>query len=499
MGLFREVAKGTLGASRAAGNAAARSSAGFGMNRGRRAVASGLVGPWDPPPPPGSAGYLDFSGVARPGDLNCSDWWFPLGRYLMPKRPWRPTDPIGLPLAEANRHTIVLGPSRAGKTAGLIAPWIVEGVRAGYRVVALDVKGDGDLQREVKSYRDSLPTQDALPFMKWDYADPSHSKSWNFIADLTSDGAINAAAEAICGKPRDNDPNANFHARDLKWMRGLLEVARDSAGLVTIRGLLNLLVSPVTLQNGLARLAVTRGSQRLADLAAMSPSDFSKGTQFLITYLESLNTDGFIEVTSKPQISMDQVAFGDPRLVMVNAPIVDGKLSEIASGLFLASLMQRRLGAFNSGAPPMLLVLDESPRLQERIDLGQLLSLAAGADVSVLLAAQEVEQYDERRRNEILANCGTLILMGGANPTTTRYVMDKLGERHGAKLSSGDSHHVREGRSRTYNVDSERVAVMGHNELYNPPFGRYGATVINNRVSTRPVLVDLTRADLSLG
>jgi type IV secretory pathway TraG/TraD family ATPase VirD4 len=415
---------------------------------------------------------------------------------VRPKRPWRGTQQIGVPLHEANRHTIVFAPTRIGKTAGLIAPWIVEGVRAGYRVVAVDVKGNRDLADEVQKYRDSLPIRDRLPFMSWDYRDPAHSKSWNFISDLRDDGDFNAAAEAICGKPRDNDPNANFHARDLKWMKGLLEVAASSGQQVTVRGLLNLLISPITLQNGLRQLPQSRGSQRLADLAAMTPSDFSRATQFLTTYLETLNNDGFVDVTSQTQVTMDDIAFGDPRVVIVNAPIVDGELASSASGLFLAMLIRRRLNAFNSSAPPMLLILDECPRLQDRLDLGQLVSLAAGANVSVMLAAQDVSQFDEDKRHEIIANCGTFVLLGGANHTTTKYVMDNLGERRATKYTSGDTHHVQTGRASNFNVDSELVSVMGHNELVNPPSGPFGATVINNRLSSRPILVDLTRDDL---
>jgi type IV secretory pathway TraG/TraD family ATPase VirD4 len=146
----------------------------------------------------------------------------------------------------------------------------------------------------------------------------------------------------------------------------------------------------------------------------------------------------------------------------------------------------------------MLLVLDESPRLQDRLNLGSLLSVAAGAGVSVLLAAQEVEQFDEKKRSEILANCGSLVLLGGTNPTTTEYVISRLGTRVRGKVSRADSFD-HSGRSTSYTHDSESVPVLDHVALRYPPSGPFGAVLLNDQVSTKPVLIDLIRSDLVAG
>lgn len=143
----------------------------------------------------------------------------------------------------------------------------------------------------------------------------------------------------------------------------------------------------------------------------------------------------------------------------------------------------------------MLLVLDEAARLQDRLDLGRLLSLAAGANVSVLLAAQDIDQFEQSKRSEILANCGTLVVFGGANHTTTDYVMNQLGTRVRSKVTSADSFD-RNGRSTSFSRDSETVPVLDRVALTNPPSGRFGATLVNSRVSPKPVLIDLTRDDL---
>jgi hypothetical protein len=335
-----------------------------------------------------------------------------------------------------------------------------------------------------------------VPLTRWDYTQPKKSKSWNFIDELDSDSALNAAAEAICGRPRDNDPNRNFHLRDIKWAKGILELAFDAHRALTVRDIVGLLADRQLLCDTVSHLSGSRGATRLADLASLPAAEFGKSTQFLSTYFDVLNTDGFVATTSRSQTDMRRISSGDPGLTIINAPVVDGDLSQAVRGLFLALLLNRRFSEFGTNPHPLLLVLDESPRLQDRVDLGQILSLAAGANVSVLLAAQEIEQFEETKRSEICGNCGTLVLLAGTNPTTTDYVMKRLGNRIQATLSSSDSYGRGSGRSTGYSLGSNTVPVLGHNELANPPTGQFGATVLNNRLSKHPVLVDLTRLDL---
>lgn len=494
--LWSRAARASISLGRAAGHATDASLANLAAGRGARAVRRGRIGPWDPVPPAGSAGYVDFSGAARPGDVDCRDWWFPLGRYVKPKHPWTPSDELGLSMRQANRHTLVLGPTRAGKTAGVIAPWIVRGVEAGHLVVTVDVKGNRDLLGEVTTYRDAHVPGLPLRLVNWDYRDPARSKQWPFLSELDDEGAVNAAAEALCGRPRENDPNRNFHLRDLKWTRGLLELVYDSGLDLVVQDLLALLADPTALRDLVDRFPGSRGAQRLRDLVNLPDDEAAKATQFLSTHFETLNTTGFNAVTRGAGLDMRDLVDGPPGIVHVNAPIVDGALSEAASGLFLAQLLHRRLSRFGQAPRPMLLVLDEAPRLQERLDLGSLLSLAAGANVSILLAGQEVEQFAEAKRSEILANCGSLVLLGGTNPTTTQVVMDRLGTRVRAKNTRSDSHDGRSVRSTSHTRDAETVPVLDRAALKDPPSGIRGAVLVNDQVSPRPVLIDLTRSDL---
>jgi hypothetical protein len=80
--------------------------------------------------------------------------------------------------------------------------------------------------------------------------------------------------------------------------------------------------------------------------------------------------------------------------------------------LFLSRFLNKQLQKFNTCSRPVLLILDEAPRLRDRIDLPGLRSLAASANMSVVLAVQEVNNFREDERDVIFANCGTWVLMG---------------------------------------------------------------------------------------
>ena len=71
---------------------------------------------------PANAGdFLDYSGLATPGEMTVPPWVFPLGRYVLPKSgilhgEWRAEQEIGISDAVANRHSVVYAPTQSGKT-----------------------------------------------------------------------------------------------------------------------------------------------------------------------------------------------------------------------------------------------------------------------------------------------------------------------------------------------------------------------------------------------
>lgn len=502
MGIGWDITRGLFGATTAAGRSiatgAAQGAAMRGALRGGAAVQRGLVGPWDDVPS-GAADFLDYSGVATPGEMRIPPWSFPLGRYVLPRstrlRPeWPATDEIGITADLANRHSVVYAPTQVGKTTSIIAPWIHAALEQGYLVVTLDLKGGGDLLgkvEQVAAARGALPD---VAITDFDCTRPNRSASWNWIRGLGDDAALEAAAAAIVGR-KEGEQNREFWLRDLNWMRGLLEMAHATGLPWTVGALLALLEDHARFATLTNNAAPARARARLGSLVFIPADDYYTKVQFLSTYLEVLNTPGWNRVTKHGGLSMEDL-HDEGGLVVVTAPLADGALSEAVSGLFLSQFLTAQLQRFTTRGRPVLLVLDEAPRLQGRLDLPRLMATSASSGMSVLLALQEVNDIkEEGDRETILANCATHVLMGGAGPRTTRYFSDRLGKRTVARRTHSTS-YGNEGRSFQTGTQSSEVDVLGRNELASPPHAPYGAIVHSYEVSHKPFLVDLGRPDL---
>lgn len=496
--------RGLFSASRAASKAIVNTSAqGAAVREARRggsAVRRGLVGPWDSIPA-GAGDYLDYSGLATPGELKVAPWSFPLGRYVLPKgRKWKPQAEIGVTTATANKHAVVYAPAGSGKTAGVIVPWIWHALYFGYFVVALDLKGNNDLLDQVRHYALSREDMPNVVISSFDYTDPGNSVSWNWIRDLEDDSAIEAAAAVLVGR-NDSDHNKEFRLRDVGWLRGVLEFAVATGQPWTAGTLIDLLNDPDKFKRLLRNVGPPRSQGRLRSLIDVDdagPIDYDnyfRKVQFVLTYMEPLNTDGVDAVTRRAGVRMRDLGT-EPGLLVVTAPLADGKLSETVSGLFMTHFVNLQLKRFNQENRPVLIVLDEAARLKERLDLEQLLATTRSANTSVLLAIQDVDQFEERQRNAILSNCATHILLGGAGERTTTYFGSRLGERRATRATMSNT-YGREGRNVQTGFDSQSVQVLGRSEMAHPPGDGFCALVHSYDLSQKPILVDLTRADLA--
>lgn len=499
MGVGWRITKGafdvSLAAQRSMSNSILQRSSERQANRGGRAANRGLIGPYDPPPPPQASGYLDYSGLATPNDIQGTTWNFPLGRYVLPRKKWEGREEFGLSTEMANRHTVVYAPTQTGKTTSVIAPWIYAGMRAGYLVVAIDLKGNGDLRAKVSEYAASQEPLPDVGYASFDYTDPSESVSWNWMAELDDESSIEAAAEALVGRDRENDPNREFRLRDLKWMRGLLELVNNSGVPWTVRTLLQLLDNQSRLQLLVNRQLGSRAATRLNDLVSLPADEYYTKVQFITTYLEVLNIDGFVSATRRREFSISELT-DEAGLFVITAPISDGRLSAAVTSLFLGQFLNHQFKQFNRSRRPVLLVLDEAPRLKDRLDLSQLMAVSASSGMSVLLALQEVTDFDEKERDVILANCGTHILLHRAGHKTTEFFSQRLGTRIATRQTQSSSFTAREGRTWQSGVQTADVPVLGRAELASPPGGEFSAFISCYELSRKPILVDLTRRDL---
>ena len=284
----------------------------------------------------------------------------------------------------------------------------------------------------------------------------------------------------------------------MKYLRGLLQLAPTIQGPLALADIVNLLND----QRALTALVTARaghpGAARLSELCPMTAGEFVKYTAELKTHLETLDTHGFAQVSAAKGFSFDLLRGPAPVLMVVSAPASDGELARAAGTLFLGQFVQRALVGFGTHPRPTLLVLDEAARVQNRIDLGATLSLVAGAGVSVLLATQDVSQFDEKSRDEILANCGTMICLPRVSSDTTAYFIRRVGEMPFTTRSSSTSFQRHTGSNRSWTSSTELGKVIGHREISTPApqLGPRPAFVHSPSLSPRPIVVDLTRQDL---
>ena len=122
----------------------------------------------------------------------------------------------------------------------------------------------------------------------------------------------------------------------------------------------------------------------------------------------------------------------------------------------------------------------------------------AGANMSVLLATQDIMQFNSTNRDEILSNCGTLICLPRVSRSTTQFISNRLGEVKVATLSRSTSNDPTLVQSISWTHGSEERPILGHREISSPPahLGKHVAVLHSPFLSARPILVDLQRHDI---
>ncbi len=490
--ITRGVARLTRGASKATSNAINAAAQNQQLARGRRAASHGVIGPGDPPPPPGSSDHYDYRGVATGRELaGLADGWFPLGTAIDVKR--RARQPIGIPDSVLRRHAAVVGPTGSGKTKSVLLPWAARALQAGGSVVLIDVSGDMlDDLAVVRRYLGPFNARVA----KWDYTDASGSVSWNWIASLRDQDAVVSVTEALVGRERPNDPQPFFHQRDRRTLRGLLEVVQATRPTITSAELVGLIQD----QRGLSQLcdhvSSSAGARRLADVLSMPAHEYGRAVSGVVNALEALDHPGVVGVTNRNQLDLDDL-FENPALLVVVAPLAGSRTSEIVGSLMLSQIIRTLYKRFNhQRGTHAFLMIDEAPRLKARINYEELVSVSRRARVSVCLAAQDVTQFgDEQERTAVLSNCNTYISLPTTSEANGKYFASRLGQRQSSSV--GFSHSVGgPGAQHSVTHSLQSTEVLGLREIMDPPWGARTALVHSPELCAKPFLVDLSRDDL---
>jgi type IV secretory pathway TraG/TraD family ATPase VirD4 len=457
-----------------------------------RAPRSGILCPGDSSPPPG-ADVLDYRGLAHLSKVSgaLAGKQPPIGTFLDCRG--RRGPPLGLPVPLLFRHSAVLGPTGSGKTTSIIVPWIVSLLRLGCSVVTIDVRGD--LLPAITAHAAATGGPTGSRLWLWDYSAPQ-SHRWNWLADATDSRAIEMAVTSILGRPKDNDPQPHFYNRDYRWLRALITLTKQSAGPAAaparILSLINDQRALLSLMHGMP--TGTQPAADLNDLVAMPADEYSRAASGLINALSIFGLPQVERVTTVSDFSLSGVC-DRPTLLVAVAPLADGRLAETLSGMLVSQVILRVFSRFgNSQSPrPLFLMIDEAPRLKDRLNYEELLAVARGASVGVCLAAQDVTQFgDADTRTSILSNCQSLIVLPGTSPETAGYLSKRLGERPVEQVSVTQAPTGGFFGTRTVGGSSGMAPVLGLREIMHPPFGDHVSIAHIPSVTREPFLVDLS-------
>ena len=452
-----------------------------------------ILGPGDPPPAAERIqDYWDYRGVAEERELSqLFRGTVSIGVYWHPKK--GPGRPLYLPAELLYRNCAVIGPPGSGKTEGIIIPWILELLRAGYSVVTVDVKGD------LYDRLDGAARQMGVRVWYWNPSDP-RSQSWNWLEEVHDGRDIEASVQSILGRPRPNDPQPFFYERDYRWLRAILAITKEVYGSqAKPRMLYEMVGDQETLRNLFRHYPHIRGrAVDIADLLQFAPDEHSRAVSGLLNALHLFNDHSVVRVSERSDFRLPAIG-RLPTLLIVGASLADARAAEVLSSILLNLLFNfvyRRFSPGGSKTPlPLYFILDEAPRLKERINYEEVLSIARAAKVGICLAMQDVTQLgDERQISAILSNCLTLILLRGASPMAAKYFSERLGQRVDQVVVPSRYRGPFDLFSQVgTSVQTMTVPVLREREIMHPPFGTYCAVCQVAPVSHKPFLVDLRR------
>ena len=472
----RALARTATGAMREVATSSAQAAA----RPGRRARWSGVLVPGDPPPASARASWLDYRGIALPKHLpDMSTGEFSLGEAIDPQTGrGRPT---GLYWDQLVRHTAVIGPSGSGKSRNIFVPWVVAALRLGFSVVSVDTRGDL-LNQVVAAASEGTARGVNVPVYPWDVFD-ARSRPWNPLSEVRDDSHISQVVTAVLGEvdtPRDQF--AFFAERDERWLRGLIRLGLAVDPQLTFTGLYALIVD----QRRLVRCAQAAPSAagEVLDLVQFPVDQFSTATSGLANRVAVFTGPAAATVTARSDFMLSDF-LRDGGLLVVGGRLSLGGAALAPASVALNLLKMRVLERFGTAGRPMLWILDEVPVYASRIALEQLLDVVRGADVGVVLGAQDVTQFgDSTAVNRRLANCGTVAALRGCSAATADFMAARFGTHDVGATSIGSGVQARP----TPTFARQRTSVLGSREIMYPPAMTYGGVAHSMSVHDRPFL-----------
>jgi type IV secretion system protein VirD4 len=366
--------------------------------------------------------------------------------------------------ADARASVLVMGPSQAGKTRGLVIPALLEWAGP---LVSTSIKSDVvHYTHLARSKRGEVrvfdPTGCGLPGAPW--SPIVASRSWE-------DARRTAARLLGVGEhgPARSADESFWRPAGARYLAPLLLAAAH--GDLTMREVLSWIATTEEREpTELLEACSTPGSQpALEALRSVWDAD----SRFRSSLLQTIATA--LDAWQEPQIAAATIGdsqisaswlLDGPNTLYLIAPADDQRRLR---GLFVALLADITAGAFQASArtgrpidPALLLALDEVANIAPLPNLDELASTGPGQGVQLLSIFQDISQAADRwgrdRAETIFANHRARLFTSGiGDRATLEYLSHTLGEEEITRVSRHRQHAFTPG-SRTVSSDFRTLA-----------------------------------------
>ena len=342
-----------------------------------------------------------------------------------------------------NRHIAVFGASGTGKSRSVIRNALFQALRNGESVVVTDPKGElyGDTA--------ALFRENGYEVKVFNLVDPSHSHSWNCMADLNGDTLMaQILTDIIIGNSSSGKGDRFWDNGEGNLLKALvLFIDQDRTRAPSEKHLSA--VYQLLTQNSerqltalFERLPIDHPARAPYNLFAQSSDTVRSGIVLgLGTRLQVLQNRAVQRVTGRSDISL--TAPGERKCAYFMILSDQDATMAFLSSLFFSFLFIR-LTRFADACPgsrcavPVNLILDEFNNIgklggaSDGSDFARSLSVVRSRDIRVMLAVQSLGQLQNRYPNnlwaEILGNCDIQLMLGCTDDVTAGYFSERSGD-----------------------------------------------------------------------
>jgi type IV secretory pathway TraG/TraD family ATPase VirD4 len=457
--------------------------------------------------------YYDYRGTAEESECKAlGQQGVSLGRYLNVNEKLGSELFLSPHIVKNYPHCAVIGPTGAGKTAGIIIPWAISKLKQGSSVVVVDVLGN--LHQKLGKTAKELDCR----FLYWDSCNPDQSHGWNWLRELNLDdeNQLEMSITSILGRPPTDERMSFYYDVETVWLRALIPIAKKSYwDLVEPKHLYSLIANKDKLRNVLDKDPELKDEYWdeiifLVEAAQESSYEYLKIAIGLTQKLSIFKEPSVARISCRSDFTIADID-QEPTLLIIGDRLNNQRAGKLTS-LMLSHLfnhVQNRSHGYGNIQIPLNFILDEAPRHKNKINFAEVLSVSRAGNANICLAAQDVTQFgSQEETEEILSNCNTIITIKGVGKASAKFLSETLGKRKVVEHTVAKKtlldywKMIDEGHSLWETLFSmlfpgattscyTDAPVLGDREIMYPPVGKYPGIVLTTPLSGKPILVEL--------